>query len=293
MGFAGRQFSGYISNPLTMFEAHSILWHYLWLAPNVLLLFLGILLLARGARQHFPAFIAFAILSSLAQFSVYLADVLPSLSALTFWLADWVKVGLEGILKFVLIAEIFGQVFGPYPSIVKLGKISIRAVGVLLTLAAALAAAYAPKDGNFGIISGVHLLEQTVYLIECGLLASLFMFSAYFHLRWRRPSFGIALGLSISASFQLAGWGVVANAGLSNTTRYYIDFVTMAAFHACVLLWYYYLLVPSKSSSHVLINSRMPKLPEQPVKTIPSIVPGDHAEVLSRWNRELERLIHQ
>ena len=37
----------------------------------------------------------------------------------------------------------------------------IRGVGVLITLAAALAAAYTPKDGNFSIVSGVHILEQT------------------------------------------------------------------------------------------------------------------------------------
>jgi hypothetical protein len=149
----------------------------------------------------------------------------------------------------------------------------IRVVGVVLVLTAAVAAAYAPKDSLFGIVSGAHLLEQTIYLIECGLLAFIFGISFYFRLRFGRIVFGIALGLSISACVHLATWAVIANGGLSDKTRELFDFLNMGTFHVSVLLWFYYVLVPGPAPVH----AAMP-------------LPENNLDV---WNRELERLVHQ
>lgn len=264
-----------------MLQAHSFLWHYLWVAPNILLFLLGMLLWIRGLQRHFPAFIAFAILGSIGQLAVYTADVAPSVSPETFWRFDWAGVLLEATLKFVLIGEIFGNVFGGYSSVARLGRSLIRAVGVLLVLGAAIAAAFTPKDGLFDIVSGVHRLEQTIYLIECGLLLFIFIFSTYFHLSWKRPVFGIALGLSISACVHLAAWAIVANAGLENSTRYHLDFGSMAVYHLCVLIWYFYLLVPQSAPLAAASDDSPGSLPAS----------GPHGQDLDLWNRELERLL--
>ncbi len=149
----------------------------------------------------------------------------------------------------------------------------IRAIGIMLVLTAAVAAAYAPKDSLFGIVSGAHFLEQTIYLIECGFLVFIFLFAAYFRLRPVRPVLGIALGLAISACVHLATWAIIANGGLSNSIRSRLDFVRMASYHICVLIWFYYLLVPQRAT----VSSAIP-LPENN---------------LAVWNRELERLVHQ
>jgi len=256
-----------------MLQAHSLLWHYFWVAPNVLLLVLGILIRKRGLSSRFPAFFAFVVLGAIGQLTLYTADVIPSVSGPTFWRIDWASLLVEGTLKFVLVGEIFALVFGSYAALARLGTLLIRAVGVVLVVAAALAAAYTPQDGRFGIISGAHLLEQTIYLIECGLLAFIFLFSSYFRLSMNRQVFGIALGLSISACVHLGTWAIVANADPSNAVRYQLDFLNMATYHACVLIWFYYLLVPQKVST----KSAVP-LPEN---------------ALDVWNRELERLVHQ
>ena len=166
-----------------MLRAHSFFWHYLWVAPNVLLLALSLQIWKRGQYKQFPAFFAFAVLSALGHLSVYAADILPSVTAETFWRVDWATLLIEGPIKFVLIAEIFAQVFGSYDSVARLGKLLIRGIGIALVFAAALAAAYAPKDSLFGIVSGAHLLDQTIYLIESGLLVFIFLFAAYFKLR--------------------------------------------------------------------------------------------------------------
>lgn len=254
-----------------MLLAHSLLWHYLWVAPNLLLPVLAVLLWRFGTARRFPAFFAFAVLSSVGQLAVYAADVLPSVSATTFWRVDWGDLLLEGVLKIALVGEIFALLFGSYTSLARMGKTLIRGVGIVLVFAAALAAAYAPRNGFFGVVSGAFLLQQTTYLIECGILVFIFLFSAYFHFSWPRQVFGVALGLSVSACVHLATWAMIENGGLLHSTRVILDFVNMATYHLCVLIWFYYLLVPHK----VVAKSAVP-------------LPENNLDV---WNRELERLV--
>ena len=212
------------------------------------------------------------------QLGVYAADVIPSVGPGLWWLIFWAGLVAEGLLKFVLIGEIFAHIFDRYPSLANIGKLLIRTVGASLVLAAALAAAYAPKDGLFGIVSGAHLLQQTIYLIEAGLLAFIFALSSYFRLALDRPLFGIALGLSISACVHLATWAIIANGGWANSTRTLLDFVNMATYHVCVLIWYYYLLVPEKK----------PAGPKLPPSNLPSGFGPDDLDLL---NQQLEQLI--
>lgn len=261
-----------------MLRAHSYLWHYLWVAPNVLLLALAIAMRQRRLHREFPIFSIFAVVGAFAQLTIYFADINPAVSPETWWRVYWVCLVVEGLLKFGVVAEIFDHAFHAYSAIARLGRFLIRGVGAALILTAAVAAAVAEPDGRFGIISGAHLLQQTIYLIETGLLIFIFAFSAYFKLRLERRVLGIALGLGISACVHLAAWAVVANAGLSNERRELFDFANMATYHVCVLIWFYYLLVPSKARA----AATTPTTPTGPP------VPENNLAV---WNRELERLL--
>jgi hypothetical protein len=268
-----------------MLQAHSLLWNYLWPAPNVLLFILGLLMWRRRLHKQYPFFFYFALLSSVEQVTVYVTDVMPSVPPETWWRIFWVGLLVEGLLKFALIGEIFGQVFGAYASLAKLGKFLIRGVGVALVLTSALAAAYAREDSPYGLINGAHLLEQTSYLIASGLLLFIFLFSSYFRLRPTRQIFGIMLGLAISSCVHLATWAIAANAGLPAARRIVLDFVNMGTYHVCVLIWCYYLLVPAEVPT-----------PDPPtrLRTNPAAVPSAGAGLagdIADWNEELERLL--
>jgi len=256
-----------------MLQAHSLLWDYLWVAPNLLLLGLGCVLWKRGLGRVFPLFLAFAILSALGDLSAFAADVLPSVSAESYWLVLWLGLLLESLLKFLVIGEVFSRVFSPYPSVAKLGKILVSGFGAALVLLAGLVAAFAQGDSTRRLISGAHLLEQTVFIVEAGLILFLFLFAAYFRLSLDRLSFGVLLGLGISACEHLATWAIIANANPSANVRTLFAFLNMATYHVCVLIWFYYLLVPQKVASKPTVP-----LPENN---------------LAVWNRELERLLQQ
>jgi hypothetical protein len=107
-------------------------------------------------------------------------------------------------------------------------------------------------------------------MIECGLILFLFLFTACFKLTWDRATLGIGLGRGISSSVHLATWAIAANGGLPHG-RPLLDVLNTATYHLCVLIWFYYFLVPQKSST----TSAVP-------------LPENNLDV---WNRELERLL--
>jgi len=257
-----------------MLQAHSLLWNYLWVAPNVCLLALAGLLWWRGISREIPAFLAFAILNSICGLAVFTADITPSVSAANFWRVMWVDLLIESLLKFIVIGEVFSRLLKPYSSISRIGQRVISCFGVVLVLAATLVAAFSHVDSDTWIIWGFHILAQTVFFVELGLVIGMFLFAAYFRLLWDRLSFGILLGFGLSSCEYLAAWAVLTNAGLSAQGRTLLDFANMATFHVCVLIWFYYLLVPHKAA----IPVPAPALPENN---------------LDVWNRELERLLQQ
>ncbi len=253
-----------------MLRAHSLLWHYLWVAPNVFLLLLAGWLRYKRLHKQYLSFLVFAVVSACGQLILYACDVIPSVSAQTFWNVLWVGLLLEAILKFVLIGSLFGRIFGPYPSIAQLGRTLIRAVGVVLVLGSVLIAAFSRVSNPHWIVAGPHLLEQTIYLIESGLLLFVFLFSGYFKLRSETTALGICFGLAISACVHLATWAIAAN-NSSPSLSNYLDFLNMATYHACVLLWFYFLLFPGKVATKSAVS-----------------VPEHNLDL---WNRELERLL--
>src|SRR5215469_11377903 len=129
-----------------MLQAHSFLWNYLWVAPNLFLLLLAILLWMRGFRRVFPAFLAFTILSAVAELAAFFADIIPSVSPDNFWRVIWAGLLIESLLKFLVIGEVFSRVFSPYPSIARMGRNLVSGFGALLVLLAAVIAGFAKGD---------------------------------------------------------------------------------------------------------------------------------------------------
>ncbi|HTU41723.1 MAG TPA: hypothetical protein VMF10_08435 [Candidatus Aquilonibacter sp.] len=256
-----------------MLQPHSLLWHYLWVGPQVLQLALAIVLWRRKLNKQFPVFFAYLVFEAIEQLTLCGMDALPSIDGTTWWLACCVGLVIEGFIRLGVAGELFFHLLQHRPSIAKLGRLLITCAGAVLVLVATLVAAYAPVDTHqFAIGYRANLLQQTLYMIESGLILFLFLFAASFKLSWDRATLGIGLGRGISSSVHLATWAVMANGGLEDK-RYLLDFLNMATYQVCVLLWFYFLLVPQKSPTTSAVS-----LPENN---------------LDIWNRELERLLQR
>jgi hypothetical protein len=255
-----------------MLQAHSPLWHYLWLAPHVLQVVLAVLMWRAGLHKVFPVFLAYTLIEAAEEFTLYALDVVPSVQPETFWKAFWGGLVLEGLLKFAVAGELFFHLLKPFSVLAKVGNRLITCAGVVLVLVAAVTAGMTTPASPYWLISGAHALRQSMYVIESGLILFIVAFATYFHLAWDRRVQGITIGLGILSCEHLATWAISA-AGVLASRKAPLDLVNMATYHVCVLIWMYYLLTPGNSA------------------TTPKVSLPDNNLVL--WNQELERLLQR
>lgn len=256
-----------------MLQPHSFLWHYLWLAPHVLQTALAVLLWRRGVYKLFPIFVAYLIFEAIEEFTLYGMDVMPAVSGETWWIAFFVGLILEGALKLGVVGELSLHLLHRRPALAKVGNRLIIGAAAALVVLAVLVAAYVPMDHpKFIWTYRAHILLQSLYIVQCGLMLFLFLFAAYFRVVWTRQAFGIAVGFGIVFCQHMAAWALAAG-GLLVDKRYLFDFLNGITYHLCVLIWFYFLLVPQKSATTSAVS-----LPEND---------------LAKWNRELERLLQQ
>lgn len=255
-----------------MLQPHSALWHYLSVAPFVLLLGLALQMWRRKLHAEFPAFFYYAMFEAVGGSVLYAIDITPSkFSDNTYWWSFLVFLAVEVLIKLLVISEVLTRLLRCYPSLGRLARVLITCVGIVLVFTATIIAAYA-NPASFWLISATRILGRSVNVVLCGLIVFIFVFAAHFNLRWQRPVFWIAVGFGVVASASLAHWALMAD-WLLGERSYLLDFVIMATYQVCVLIWCYFLLVPKR----ITTTSAAP-LPENN---------------LDIWNRELERLLQQ
>lgn len=289
-----------------MFQSHSLLWHYLWAAPNVLLLLLAVIIYRRSLHREFPVFLIFAVVQGVAGLALYLMGLAywrfrpPLISGVLWWQANFVHLLIEVALKFALIGEIFSQLLRPFPALSKLGKLMIRVVGPALVLTATWIVALSRTSEFAPVVANSLRLDLADYVMQCGMLLCILLFAAYFHLAWGRLASGIALGLGLAGSVQLGTWAVWSNLAVSFQQRNLLDFVNMGVYQLSVLIWFYYVLTTKAT--------RMDKLSEDDGRDDDHDSGGhdsggpdsgghdlsgedERQHDLVVWNRELERLL--
>jgi hypothetical protein len=247
---------------------HSFLWHYLWIAPHALQIMIAIVMVRRGMFCEYPVFFAYTVFQIVEGGTLFILDHDVAVSGDQYWLTHGVCEMFDATLRFAIIFEIFSSVFGKYPGLKQLTRILFRRATVVLLFAAIVVAARAPDDGTLAILSRIHLLNLSVDVMQSGLLLLLVGFASYFGLSWRSPAYGFAFGLAIFATVDLATEAVrVWNGPVPD-----FDFVTMATYHCCVVIWLVYLLAPE------IARRAAKELPENN---------------LEQWNAELQRLLLQ
>ncbi len=250
---------------------HGFFWNYLWIAPHLLQAGVAVVIIARKLHRRFPIFFLYTGFEVLQFAVLFIMYHLPAVSVRDYFYVHWVGVGVSTTLRFGVIHEIFSHVFRNYAALAELGKLLFRWATVVLLLVAVVTAAYAPGESASRIAVGIYLLDRAVSIVQCGLLIFLFLFSSYFGLSWRNYVFGMALGLGVFASVELATAAIRIQIGLAVGDELF-TLITMATYHCSVLIWLFYLLAPEPSPATV--------------REIP------HHD-LQEWNHALERLLQR
>ena len=254
-----------------LFQPHSPLWHYLWLAPHLMQFAIAAVMVKRRMVREFPMFFVYTIFQATKESSLFLLDHSPSISPLAYWSFAGIGMGGDVITRFAAIYEIFGKVFRPYAGLKRLGDLLLKWSGALLLMVAVAVAWYAPGVVMGRVTDGYNLVDRTISLVQSGLLVFLFVFASYFGITWRNFTFGIALGLGIYASVVLFTAAIRVQSGPFRGD-FFLDFLLMVTYHVSVLLWLAYLLLPEAASA--------------PISHLPE-------NNLEQWNAELERLLLQ
>ena len=237
----------------------------------MLIVLLVALLRSRTYRQ-FPAFVAY-VASEILQFVVlYPILTLPSVFPPALYAVAYsIGTGLSIGLRLLVLYEVTAYLFRNHELLRRVGGQLFRCMALALLLSALGLAAYTGGMSFHRLLSTLNLLDRTASILQCGLLVGLFSFSSYFGISWRSHAFGIALGLGIFASVELANSSIRTHVGYAYNM--YLNYLTMVVYHACVLIWIIYLWAPERSSQYAL-------------KTLP-----EHN--LEDWNQELQRLIQR
>jgi hypothetical protein len=246
---------------------HKVLSLFLWITPHALLGVLAVILCRRRLYREFPVFFAY-VLYEIAEF--ILLFVLYSLpgAGQQYAYAFSATLLLSIALRFGVIDEVAKDLFRESPFLKVSAKRLLRGVAGLLLVMGVLFAVYAPGNNSVRWHAGVSVVNRGAAMVQCGLLLALLLFSRFLGLSWRRSAFGIALGLGILTSVDLATSALRAEF-TSDGTRQFLNLLITGAALVCVLIWIGYSLAPELEPASLAVVSR------------------DEVET---WNKELQRL---
>lgn len=248
-------------------------WYYLWVAPHLLLIVIAILMWRRGWQRNFPWFFSYLLYEVVNLFITFTLSQVIHVSVDTYRsIFAVLLVGSIG-LRFAVVYEVFQSVCSSYPSVLRSGQLLLGWALVVLLLVSVLIGLH-QGAGNADRFARIGIgLNRSMSFIQCGLLVFLIAFSSYLRLSWQKFAFGVALGVGIFASVDLAiAATAAAIAPVSRNINYIFDFINMGTYHCSVLIWLGYLLAPERAQA---------------------VVPSLPANNLEEWDRELARLLQR
>jgi hypothetical protein len=242
---------------------------FLWISPHVLLVAFAVVFSVRRLYRVFPFFFAY-VLYEIAEFILlYKLHNVHMLTRNQYMWAYCSTLMVSIVLRFGVIDEISGDLFRGFPFL----KVSARrtlqwTVGFLLPVSVLLAV-YAPGSNSTQWYDAIFVVNRGAAMVQCGLLLALLLFSQFLGLSWRRPAFGIALGLAVLTSADLATFALRA-AFTSEAAKQMLGLLITGTYLVCVSIWMGYLLVPEPKPASLAV------LPHGEVET---------------WNKEFQRLL--
>lgn len=186
------------------------IYYFLWIAPAVTFSLLTYVMARRKLRASYPYFFSYAIFQVISfgvQFSTY-----HSSNRYAYFFAYWTLAALSVGLGFMVIYEVFREVFRPFDGLRDLGKVLFRWAAAVLVVAAAIMVLIngGASRGTDIAFSSVMALERSVRIMQCGLVLLMILCAPYVGLKWRHRVFGIGAGFGVLAAIDLIAVALVS-----------------------------------------------------------------------------------
>src|SRR5581483_7802985 len=252
-----------------MIEKANSVFYVLWLMHPILQGGIAALMIRRGLLRHFKFFFAY-IVTQLVSFAVlFPAYVWRSYDA-AFYL-PWCLNAVSVAFGFLVIHEIFVDVFKSFHTLRDLGTVLFKWAGLVMLLVAGVVSVSTNSSEIAPWMQAIITSQRCVRIIQVGMVLFLLFFAHYVGVTRRQHSFGIALGFGSFAVIELiliCSW--VGN-HLSGPT---ISMVNMIAYNSSLMLWLGYVVVkrPARDGTLSLLQ---PQRWEQSLSDIHHPLPAD------------------
>jgi hypothetical protein len=246
---------------------------YLWIAPHLLLALCLIGLLRNGRYKKFPIFFTYIVFEEVlfcGLLTIYLPALRPVASLEGYRWVLVIGTVVSAILQLATLYEIANVLILDRWYLARALRPLLRWTVALLILGTAAVSATLSQTGMQRVMNVFEVLNFSSSVINLGLLVALLLFTRALHVAWKSLPAGVVLGFGISSSVEMIASSLIS---LGKTSYINIDYMRMAAFHACVLVWLVYTFRQERSPQS--IDSGIPK-PD-----------------LEAWNQDLQRMIER
>jgi len=250
-------------------EKTKVLYYVLWLMHPVLEMGIIGLMMQRRLLRNFRFFFAY-ILTQIVTFAVvFPAYVWRGYEAL--FLLYWCCNAISVTFGFLVIHEIFVDVFRMFHTLRDLGTVLFKWAGLVMLLVAAVVSVSTNSSDFSPLLQAIVTLQRCVRMVQVGMVLFLLFFSQYVGVSRRQHSFGIALGFGAFAVIELI---LISSWVGSHLDGPWMSMVNMMAYNSSLVLWLGYVAVkrPARDSSRPLLQ---PQRWEQSLSDIHHPLPAD------------------
>jgi hypothetical protein len=242
---------------------------FLLITPHVLLGVLAVVLCKRRLYRELPVFFVYVFYEIAKFIPLFALYSVLGVASKPYAYAYCATMLISIILRFGVIDEVSKDLFRESQFLKVAAGRSLQCLAGLLLAMGILLAVYAPGGDSSRLLAGILVVNRGAAMVQCGLLLSLLLFSRFLGLSWHRFAFGIALGLGILTSVDLAMFALRAEF-TSEAGKEFLNLLITGTYLVCVSIWIAYLLAPEL----------------KPVSL--TVIPHDEVET---WNTELQQLL--
>lgn len=158
---------------------------------------------------------------------------------------------IDTALAFFVIQEVYASVLYRYQALRALSAMIFRWAFMMLALVAVVIAMAVPANDPNPMLASVMQFERSILIVELGLVGLLFVLARALALGWRECVFGVAAGLSLFFSLDLAAITLRAHYGPS-AAIVYSTFKSLA-YMATVAVWTVYIYRSEQSRNREIV----------------------------------------
>ena len=173
----------------------------LWMLHPLLQMAIVVFMVRRGLLRSFRFFFAYLVSQLLSFAIVFPAYVWRGYSAM-FYLY-WGTSAISVTCGFLVIHEIFVDVFRSFHTLRDLGTVLFKWAGLVMLLVAAVVSVSTNSSQMVPWMQAIITSQRCVRIIQVGMVMFLLFFAQYLGISRKQHSFGIALGFGSFAVIEL------------------------------------------------------------------------------------------